>query len=223
MKVKIILISLAVIVIGISVFYIINSGILLNCENWYENIENDFNKANFCEEDSDCKAIMLVGPYVEFGCYKFVNVLTDEEEFLNRVEEYDKKCAPAINRCAPAPDVVCDNNKCVPDGCFKKYPEGEFEDCIPGEVIDGWREVILYPNTLDTSNMTHSIDSPVPDIVRQAGIAHYVTSWSTCLTTWSIKIEGEWIRVNQIAFCNYITEYNVACSDCLLEWEGGCC
>ncbi len=86
---------------------------LLNCEDWYEKIENDFDKANFCEEDSDCKAIMLGGPYVKFGCYKFVNILTNEEDFLSKVEEYDKACAFAINKCALAPEAVCINNKCV--------------------------------------------------------------------------------------------------------------
>ena len=107
--------------------------------------------------------------------------------------------------------------------CLKKYPVVVFEDCIPGEVVDGWWGTILYPNTLDTSNVEHYIDAPAPDIIKQAGIASYGASRSTCQTTWFIKIDGEWKEVSQIEFCNYIIDYNSSCNNCLLEWEEGCC
>ena len=107
--------------------------------------------------------------------------------------------------------------------CLKKYPVVVFEDCVPGEVVDGWWGTILYPNTLDTSNIEHYIDAPAPDIVKQAGIAHYGASQSNCQTTWFIKINGEWKKAGQIEFCNYIIDYNSSCNDCLLEWEEGCC
>lgn len=113
------------------------------------------------------------------------------------------------------PDKIAD--------CLEKYPEVVYKDCVPGEVLDGWRSIILYPNTLDTSNITHYIDVPAPDIVKQAGIASYGTSRSTCQTTWHIKINEEWKDVNQIDFCNFIIDYNSSCNDCLLEWEEGCC
>ena len=85
----------------------------LKCEFWYKRIEKVFDKANFCEGDTDCKVITLGGVYVEFGCYKFVNVATDENELLREVIEYSKKCARAINECAPSPEVSCISNKCI--------------------------------------------------------------------------------------------------------------
>ena len=87
--------------------------LLSHCERWYNDIEEAFQEANFCERDQDCKDIALGGPYVEFGCYKFVNIATDEDELLKRVGEYDKECAPAINKCALAPGAACVSNKCI--------------------------------------------------------------------------------------------------------------
>jgi hypothetical protein len=107
--------------------------------------------------------------------------------------------------------------------CIKKYPLVEFKDCVPGKIVDEWSGIVLYPNTLDTSNITHYIDAPVPDVVKQAGIASYITSSSTCQTTWSIKINDAWKEVNQLDFCNFIIEYNNSCNKCLLEWKEGCC
>ncbi|MFH1462185.1 MAG: hypothetical protein ABIG08_00570 [bacterium] len=106
-------------------------------------------------------------------------------------------------------------------GCLDRYPEVIYEKCVPGEKVDGWSGIILYPNTLDTSNIQHDIFTP--DIVKNAGIANYITSVSTCQTTWLIKINGEWKQASQIEFCNYIIDYNSSCGDCLLEWEEGCC
>ncbi len=107
--------------------------------------------------------------------------------------------------------------------CLEKYPLVTFEDCVPGRELDGWQGVILYPNSLDTSSIEHYIDAPAPDTVKQAGIASYGSSWSTCQTTWSIKVDGEWRVVSQIEFCNHIIDYNSSCDGCLLEWEEGCC
>ncbi|MDI6603210.1 MAG: hypothetical protein QME57_03800 [Patescibacteria group bacterium] len=87
----------------------------INCSLWYQNIEREFDDANFCERNSDCKTIRLGGRYIEFGCYKFVNISTNEEELLDKVKEYDKVCAPEINKCSFPPDAVCINNKCVSD------------------------------------------------------------------------------------------------------------
>ena len=92
-----------------------------SCKQLREEIENDFDVANYCEQDSDCKAIQLGGAYVELGCYKFVNVATDKNKFLERgglldrrrVEEYDKKCGQVSYKCAIAPQPTCVSGKCV--------------------------------------------------------------------------------------------------------------
>lgn len=107
--------------------------------------------------------------------------------------------------------------------CLKKYPLVEFKDCVPGKIVDGWSGIVLYPNTLDTSNITHYIDAPAPDVVKQASIASYTTSSATCQTIWQIRINGEWKEVNQLDFCNFIIDYNNSCNGCLLEWKEGCC
>ena len=107
--------------------------------------------------------------------------------------------------------------------CLKKYPLVEYKDCVPGKIVDGWRGVILYPNNLDTSNITHHIDAPAPDTIKKAGVASYGTGGSDCQTTWHIKINKEWKEVSQTDFCNFIIDYNSSCNDCLLEWEEGCC
>jgi len=169
-------------------------------------------------------------------------ILTDEINYnavtktwwidLERMPELEKDgCNPAcvVNETTKTAEVNWRCTGLLPGtedetaDCLKKYPVVVFEDCVPGEVVDGWWATILYPNTLDTSNIEHYIDAPAPDIVRQAGIARYGASQSTCQTSWSIKINGEWKKVDQIEFCNYIIDYNSSCNDCLLEWGEGCC
>jgi hypothetical protein len=83
------------------------------CETMYNEIEGSFEEANYCGEDADCKVITLGGEYVEFGCYKFVNIATDEEELLSRVREYNDLCLTPIDKCAPSPAAVCSEGKCI--------------------------------------------------------------------------------------------------------------
>jgi len=84
-----------------------------NCEDMYEEIENDLDRANYCQSDSDCSVIMLGGWYVDFGCYHFINNNVDQEQFFAKMDAYKEKCSQIINDCAPAPDAKCVSNKCV--------------------------------------------------------------------------------------------------------------
>jgi len=85
-----------------------------SCQSIHNGIEKEFEEANFCNQDTDCKVISLGGPYIEFGCYKFVNVNTDEAKLMEKVKAYDIKCGPMIDKCAVVSKVVCISNKCVP-------------------------------------------------------------------------------------------------------------
>jgi hypothetical protein len=85
------------------------------CGRLHDEIENDFKKANFCETDKDCKVIRLGGWYIDFGCYKFVNSATREDELFDKIERYKDKlmCSGKINDCASSGKPVCVNKKCV--------------------------------------------------------------------------------------------------------------
>lgn len=164
--------------------------------------------ANKCESKSCC--LESVNRMVA-GNYK----LSPEKGCPEGFQGNMLRCESSYKWCEPKADETAD--------CFKKYPKIEFEGCVPGKVVDGWEGIILYPNTLDTSNVTHYTDAPAPDVVKQASVASYGISHSTCQTIWRIKINGEWKEVNQLDFCNFIIEYNSSCNECLLEWEEGCC
>ncbi|HAS53636.1 MAG: hypothetical protein A2X56_12170 [Nitrospirae bacterium GWC2_57_13] len=84
------------------------------CVRMHDEIEDDFKKANFCETDTDCKVVQLGGWYIDFGCYKFVNVSINEDELLDKVHRYkaDLKCSGKINDCASSGTPVCINKKC---------------------------------------------------------------------------------------------------------------
>jgi hypothetical protein len=86
-----------------------------NCEDMYDEIENDLDKANYCLSDSDCSIIMLGGWYIDFGCYHFVNKEVDKNAILSKMRTYkeEMKCSQIIDKCAPAPDAKCISNKCV--------------------------------------------------------------------------------------------------------------
>jgi hypothetical protein len=85
------------------------------CDALHDEIENDFKKANFCNTDSDCTFIQLGGWYIDFGCYKFVNRTTNEDELLAKVEKYKDvmKCSGKINDCMSPGKPVCVNKKCT--------------------------------------------------------------------------------------------------------------
>lgn len=136
---------LAVIVGGGSLIYWrsmktgVPRGVLLfpisSCDRWHNDIENAFEEANFCEKDEDCKAVALGGPYVEFGCFKFVNVKVDESELFRRVKMYDEKCDIAIDKCAPVPEVTCVLDKCIEKSDLILFEKDEgWGDCPPDAI-----------------------------------------------------------------------------------------
>lgn len=85
------------------------------CDALHDEIESDFKKANFCDTDSDCKVIQLGGWYIDFGCYKFVNIATREDELLAKIEKYKDvmRCSRKINECMSPGKPVCVNKKCA--------------------------------------------------------------------------------------------------------------
>jgi len=189
----------------VAVLVIIVGGVILWCDfkqtSWQPTVFNRI--SNFCNIDDDCGSSCGCG----CGCIN-VNEHCPGDE-LAECDGYPCKCAD--NKCV-LHDVVT--------GCLEKYPAELFEGCIPGEIMDGWTGICIYPeHAIDTSGIEHHIDAPAPDIVKEASIAHYSTSWSTCQTNWFIKINGEWKGVNQLDFCNYL----IRVSSFLLEWEEGCC
>lgn len=84
-----------------------------SCDEWYNEIEQSFEDANFCQEDSDCTSMRLGGKAIAFGCYKYINVETDTDSINEEIKTYYTDCSKVINKCAPAPDPVCIDNKCI--------------------------------------------------------------------------------------------------------------
>ena len=85
----------------------------LSCQSLYNEIENDLDKANYCQTDSDCDVLILGGSYIEFGCYHFINKEVDKEKFYDKMSIYNQECSLIINKCAPAPISKCVSGKCV--------------------------------------------------------------------------------------------------------------
>ena len=83
------------------------------CEDRYKEIENDMTKANYCNVDSDCDVLMLGSWYVDFGCYHFINKNVDKDQFLKKMDVYNKKCSQSIDKCMPSPKASCVSNKCI--------------------------------------------------------------------------------------------------------------
>lgn len=107
--------------------------------------------------------------------------------------------------------------------CLEKYPDVVYKDCLPGQTTDGWKDVVLYPNTTDVSAIESQTDAFVPDSVLKSSVALYRTSHSTCESSWFIKNNGKLQKVQPLEFCQHIINYNSSCNDCLSEWEGSCC
>ena len=84
------------------------------CDALHDEIENDFKKANFCTTDSDCKVVRLGGWYIDFGCYKFVNTATREDELFAKIEKYKDvmRCSRKINECMSPGKPICVDKKC---------------------------------------------------------------------------------------------------------------
>lgn len=84
-----------------------------DCEKLYGLIDGDLKKANYCDTDDDCGAVMLDGGQIGFDCYYFVNKKTDKNDFIGRAGEYFKQCSGVIDKCAPSPIAECVRGKCV--------------------------------------------------------------------------------------------------------------
>jgi hypothetical protein len=83
------------------------------CEKLRKEIDNLWIEANYCNQDSDCKAIQLGGEYIEFGCWRYVNKDYNTDEIFQKLDSYVNTCPIPVNKCMPAPESVCRENKCV--------------------------------------------------------------------------------------------------------------
>jgi len=85
------------------------------CDALHDEIENDFKKANFCKTDGDCKFVRLGGWYIDFGCYKYINTATKEDELFAKIEKYKDvmRCSRKINECMSPGKPVCVDKKCT--------------------------------------------------------------------------------------------------------------
>lgn len=83
------------------------------CSDIYDQIDNDLKNANYCEINSDCQVLSLGGPYIEFGCYHYINRKFSKDEFYERMEDYLEQCRGMIDECAWAPNAACVSGKCV--------------------------------------------------------------------------------------------------------------
>lgn len=96
------------------------------CKSMYKDIKSEISKSNYCFTDADCDVLELGGRLIRFGCYHFVNKVTDKEALYQRMHEYYEKCDQAINDCVKAPQPTCVNNKCV---AFQQ-PEDQLKETI---------------------------------------------------------------------------------------------
>ena len=225
--IKILIITIILIIGWLAYSYLFGCG---NYSNYLKAKLDELNLANPCNTVLDCEEITYY-PCQPYCIHKDVDLLY----FYSTLGRKRPRLCPQV-LCSMTHKCVCENSTCLVQkeedlalliedeiaACLKKYPAVEFKDCIPGEVVDGWKEITVYPNTLDTSSLEH-FSMLAPDIVTEAAIAHYGNSRSTCQNTWSIKADGEWKEVSQIEFCNHITNHNTSCDGCLLEWEADCC
>ncbi len=83
-----------------------------DCKTFYEEIENELDRANHCEQDSDCKTMELGGILIQFDCFHFVNNAVDTEKIHAKMVKYYQQCGGTVDNCAPSPKPTCIKNKC---------------------------------------------------------------------------------------------------------------
>lgn len=107
------LIAAALFVLGYNTAFAVEAS-KSECNALHDEIENDFKLANFCSTDADCKVVRLGGWYVDFGCYKYVNSATKEDELFAKIEKYKDVmgCSRKINDCMSPGKPVCVDKKC---------------------------------------------------------------------------------------------------------------
>lgn len=74
-------------------------------------IKERIEKANYCEEDSDCTVASFGCP---FGCWNHINK-AEVKELQKLVNAYNKEASPCKYKCSVSPrdsDLECANNKC---------------------------------------------------------------------------------------------------------------
>lgn len=69
-------------------------------------IQNEINKANYCETNSDCS--LVANSKCPFGCYIFVNK-EEVDRIDNLLKNFESQC---VYSCVQNQDVECINNKC---------------------------------------------------------------------------------------------------------------
>jgi len=83
------------------------------CKALYQEIETDLAGANYCAQDSDCDTLELGGRLIKFGCYHFVNKVTDKEAIYQKMIRYYQQCEKIINDCSASPKPACQKSKCI--------------------------------------------------------------------------------------------------------------
>ena len=89
------------------------------CAALLNEIDKDFEKVNYCDQDNDCKALELFERYGSwFSCsYPYINKDFNEELILKKIDSYLNLCLSGTIDCATPSKPICVNKKCV--GSFK--------------------------------------------------------------------------------------------------------
>lgn len=111
--------TILIVIIGL----IIISGCIENkipeeeyCETLKKDVNEEIEKANYCDEDSDCVALSPDFLICPFGCYLLLNKNADITQIQNGIKNYGKNCPLCKYRCSYIPsssDIKCTNNKCL--------------------------------------------------------------------------------------------------------------
>ncbi|MFW0870964.1 MAG: hypothetical protein ACKKL4_00710 [Patescibacteria group bacterium] len=102
MNSKIVLIFIAILIIGISSFFIFSEPTNPTRANIISAIE----EANYCTFDTDCVVLESKCP---FDCYVYVH--SNEAERISKlIESFESRCAYG---CVAPPEVVCIDSRCT--------------------------------------------------------------------------------------------------------------
>lgn len=99
--------------------------------------------------------------------------------------------------------------------CIEKHSGCEcYEGCA-----DGFTTFVYYPT--DAGDFPEDI-SPSEELLNVA-VAMYDCSVCVCGEGWQLKIDGDWVDVDVLTFCDFLDASDGQCSGCLSQWTGGCC
>ncbi len=104
-----------------------------DCNKLIKQINNLVEKANYCDEDSDCVVSTEIN-VCPWSCYNLFNKDANLAKIREGIEKYkNKECVDCVSECMLLPkpeDIKCQNNKCV-DIRITKRPINEiFEECV---------------------------------------------------------------------------------------------